>query len=161
MPVERGLIGAVIAGKQHHAAARSDTVTVDVGGHRRRLHNAGNIVVSKHQRSFKGTGGQHHALGAHPVQALATSGGSAQRQVVAATLQNTDKIMVVIAKGGASRQPLQVSKGFQFGDHKVDPGARRPILDGLRRRQQTTTKLALFVDNHHPRTGAGSLARRH
>ena len=106
MPVERGLIGAIIAGKQHHAAARSDAVTIDVSGHRRRLHNAGNIVVGKHQRPFKGTGGEHHALGAHAVQALASTGGSAQRLVVAATLQNTDKIMVVIAKGGAARQHL-------------------------------------------------------
>jgi len=97
-PVQGHAVGVVVVGAEHQLSARRHAIAAHIGGHRTGEHIARYVVVAIHQRPLAGTGGQHHALGAYPVDALAhlTDRGTVA-QVVGEAFVNGQEVVVVIA----------------------------------------------------------------
>jgi hypothetical protein len=71
MQIERGAIGAVMGGGDDDAVADFDAVAVEIIARRIGQHDAGAVVVGKHQRPLDRAGGEHHLFRPHLPQPLA------------------------------------------------------------------------------------------
>ena len=103
-PVDGRAIRRIVVGKQHQPLPGGHAVAVQIGPDRAGQHHARHIVIAEHQGPLDGARGQNHLFGAHPVQALARAVVRGEALMIAAPLDNTEEIMIVIAEYRAARE---------------------------------------------------------
>ena len=121
VPIQRGAIAVVIGREEQQAVAGRDGVAVDVGGHRRRQHDAGKVVVGEHRRSLDGTGREHHLLGPNPMQPLPRPGHGHRPQVVRSPFDDGQEVVVVVAADRTPGQQLDICERVKLGQGTVPP----------------------------------------
>ncbi len=161
LPVQGHAVGVVVVGGEHQLLARRHAVAAHVGGDRAGQHVARQVVVGVHQRPLVGAGGEHHALGAHAVHAVAHL---AQRrgfaEVVGEALVDGEEVVVVVAVHRGARQQHDFRQRLQLGQHLRHPFGGGLAVEGLAGVQQAAAELFLLVGQDHPGAGArGSQGR--
>ena len=87
---------AIVAGGQHdHPRPGRHRETVEVATHRRGQHHARKVVPGKHQRPFRGAGGQHGAAGDDVPEALPRLAGRRMQMMVGDAFQRAVGAVIV------------------------------------------------------------------
>ena len=160
LQVERALVGAVVVGGDHGAAAGADGVTMDIGRDRRRQHDARAVVVGEQQRPLAGAGGEHHAARAHLPQLFAGGAALGRGQVIGEPLADGQEIVVVVAEHGAARQQRDLGQRGELGERGGNPRRGVGAVDARGPGQGLAAELGLLVGEYHPRAGAPRHQRR-
>ena len=154
LPVHGRSVGVVIGGGEDQPVPGRHGVLVQIGGHRRRQHDAGQVVAGEHQGTLDGAGGQHSLACAHPVQALAGTAGVRVSQVVGASLEDGEEIVVVVAAYRGAGQERRVGTGREFGHALVHPVGAACAGDGRRPGQKAAAELRPLVGDENAGAGA-------
>lgn len=106
---EDRLVGGIVVGKQDGTAARDDRVSPQIVQHGVGQHDAGPIVVRKHQRTFGRPRRDENAPSANLPQAFAGSTvGRRFAQMIGQTLMQYYEVVVVIADGRGACEYLNI-----------------------------------------------------
>ena len=146
MKLQRGLIGIIRGGKEHSFCARLHAIAVEERARRAGLHNAGAVIVGKHQWPLDRAGGQNHLFGPHLPHALARGLAIHLRQMVGEALDKADKILLVIAEGRGARQRADALMHRHHHQHIQRPLMRLAPVNRLTMRgEQRAAKFTLLV----------------
>ena len=148
-------VGRIVPGEQDHTPARRHTVAVHVRTHGTRQHHPRTVVAREQQRPLVRTGGQHHPPGPDMPEALPDPPRSG-RGAVAAPLQQSHEILVVVTEGGRAAQYRRI----QSGQYPVDPSLRIPASDGLGHVEKGAARRRALVRKDDARTRLGGGLRR-
>ncbi len=128
------------------------------GAHRGGEHDAGQVVVGKHNRTLDGAGGEHHALGAHPPQALPGLVGRRHRQVIADAFAHRQQILIVVAEGSGAAKNAHIGQRRKLAGHLVHPGKRGDVVYIGRPAPQTPAQRRAII--HQDNAGAAAPGRQ-
>ncbi len=156
--IERGAIGAIVAGEQHGAAAGQHGVAVQIAAHRARQHDPGPVVVGEHQRPLERAGRQHHLLGPYLPEPLAGQmRGRCRSEMVGDPLDQAQIVVVVVGECRGPGQDAKFGQRLQLGRHLREPGGTR-MTHGLI--EQRAAKLGLLLGQEHARAAPPRRERR-
>ena len=151
MQGERGAIGVVVVGGDHHPVPHGDAVEVEEIARRPRQHHAGAVVAGEGDGALDGAGGQHHLLRPDPPQPLAQGGAALGR-----LLQpfGGEDVAVVVDAGGLGVEAHHDARLGEGCDLGLDPlGGGPPVdLDPVGRR--AAAPVGALLDQQHLRARA-------
>ena len=128
-------------------AAGPHGVAVDITLHRRRQHDAGPVVVMKHQRTLDGASCNDHLAGAHPPSALK----DARRARLA--LGHDEQVAFAVSPSGGACQPGDQRHAIELSRGAVNPVQRGLAINPLTPPQQRASRLITFIHQQDPRAG--------
>ena len=112
---------------------------------------AGGPIAGQPRRAFAG-GNRSAAL---------TFAGRSRIAVVVAAFQQSEKVLIIVAKRRGSGQQRNFRVAGQFRQGPAQPVGRRCAIQALRAEQQAAAQFPLLVGEHHARAGAGGRQGRH
>ena len=145
------LVCKIVACHQQYSTAGDDRVSIEIGRNRSGCHDTGEIIISEHKRPLNCASGQHDAIGAYTMQALAALSVNPLlgRYVVLHRLNGLNQIGVVERKRTGAGQNAHVRHGLQFADAVFQPLCGRYAADyALRSGEQPAAQLVLLVEQH-------------
>ncbi len=163
---QRRAIGRVMRRRDDCARAGLDAIAGEETARRVGQHDAGPVVVGKHQRALVRAGRQHHPPRANLPQTLARQPWIGLGQMIADALQPGQEVLRVIAENLRARQQRDVGRDAQLRQRRGEPVGRRRAVDPRAPfSQQRAARFGLLVKQHHPCAGArcgqrGGEARR-
>ena len=145
--LQRRMPGGVVVAEENDALAQGQAIAVTVLPHRTGEHDAGPVVVGKHQRPFQGAGGQHHAPGADAPEDLPRCCAvRARPQMIPHPLQGGQQVVIVVS---VDRGPGHQGQVRAPGDALQPAGQPGPVRR-IRARQQAAAGFLLLVQQQHP-----------
>ena len=156
-----GLIRRVVVRKHNDTPARRNRVAMQVGRNRRGHHDAGAIVVAKDQWSFESALGKNNLFRTHAPHALPNTRSFGLTQVIRAALNDSKKVVIVVAEYGTARQHRDIVHAIERCRGFVHPDACRLAVEKIITAKQAATRLVLLVRNHNSRARAGCSQCRH
>ena len=146
--VERGPVGVVVVGRDHHAPAGRHAVAVQVGAHGGRQHDPGTIVAREHQRSLQRPGREHGLPRPNCPEALARRM-VARRQVIGDALEGAQDIVVVVPEHTGATKDADFRQGSQSPGGARDPVCRCRAADDAALPGKRAAEVGSFIGQEH------------
>ena len=152
--LDRRRQGHVVVDQKQPLVPGLYTIALQVGFNRAGKHDAGKVVVAEHQRTLKGTGGEHNLLGtdAMPPHARAVVAvGFRHVKVVCYAFQRGQHVVVENARQRGSGQHSHVGGSSQFSLNCGHPEVCIHAVNLNRITQQRSAAFSILLNQHHPR----------